>query len=72
VRSAFRRGQAVGRAAQDMRGFGHQVGTIQRDISSPDDAQDMAREALDRFGPFDILVNNVGSRVLDVPTEELS
>ncbi len=32
----------------------------------------MCRTALDRFAPIDILVNNVGGRRINVPTEDLA
>lgn len=63
---------ALDKTAEELRRFGHKVGTIQRDISRPADAKSMAEQALEEFGPFDILVNNVGNRTGDVPTEDLS
>jgi NAD(P)-dependent dehydrogenase (short-subunit alcohol dehydrogenase family) len=60
------------KAAEQIRAFGRNVGTIQADISEPDRAERMARHALDAFGHFDILVNNVGNRLVDIPTEELT
>ena len=63
---------ALDRTAEELRRFGHEVGTIQRDIGRPADAENMAEQALEEFGPFDILVNNVGNRTIDVPTEDLS
>ena len=63
---------ALDKTAEELRRFGHEVGTIQRDIGRPADAESMAEQALEEFGPFDILVNNVGNRTIDVPTEDLS
>jgi len=63
---------ALDKTAEDLRRFGHEVGTIQWDIGRPADAESMAEQALEAFGPFDILVNNVGNRTGDVPTADLS
>src|SRR5262249_14480490 len=41
------------------------------DLSVPERAEEAARRAVERHGPIDILVNNVGGRRVDVPTEEL-
>ncbi len=67
-----RKQAALDKTAEDLRRFGHEVGTIQRDIGRPADAQSMAEQALAEFGPIDILVNNVGNRTIDIPTEDLS
>ena len=64
--------RALEKTAAELRRFGHEVGTIQRDIGRPADAEDMAEQAIKEFGAFDILVNNVGNRTIDVPTEDLS
>jgi gluconate 5-dehydrogenase len=63
---------ALEAAAEEIARFGHDVATVRKDISRPEDAEEMAREALERFGGFDVLVNNVGNRTLDVPTSDLS
>jgi gluconate 5-dehydrogenase len=44
---------------------------IQADVSQPLEAERACRTALERHGPVHILVNNVGGRRVDVPTEEL-
>lgn len=46
--------------AQRIRTLGRTAATVQGDISSWDDVQRMAKEAIDRFGRVDVLVNNVG------------
>jgi gluconate 5-dehydrogenase len=44
---------------------------IQADIGQPLEAARACRTALEQHGPIHILVNNVGGRRFDVPTEEL-
>ena len=50
---------------------GGRVETIEADISTPDAAEKMCAEALDRFAPLDILINNVGGRRINFHTEEM-
>jgi gluconate 5-dehydrogenase len=47
------------------------VDTIESDISQPDQAVRMCEYALAEFGPIDILINNVGGRRINFPTEEM-
>ncbi len=44
---------------------------IQADIGQPLEAARACRTALEQHGPIHILVNNVGGRRIDVPTEDL-
>lgn len=44
---------------------------IQADVGQPAEAERACRTALDRHGPVDILINNVGGRRIDIPTEEM-
>jgi len=50
---------------------GRTAALIQADMSQPGEAERACRTALEQHGPIHILVNNVGGRRLDVPTEEL-
>lgn len=47
-----------------------QIDTIAADIGTPDEASRACLEALANFGPIDILINNVGGRRVNYPTEE--
>lgn len=51
---------------------GRAVALIQADVSQPREAERACRTALEQHGPIHILINNVGGRRLDVPTEDLS
>jgi gluconate 5-dehydrogenase len=44
---------------------------IQADVGQPLEAERACRTALEQHGPIHILVNNVGGRRIDVPTEDL-
>jgi gluconate 5-dehydrogenase len=44
---------------------------IQADVSQPLEAERACRTALEQHGPIHILINNVGGRRIDVPTENL-
>ena len=63
--------ETLARTATEIRTYGHQADCICADISRPEQAAEMAESALREYGHFDILVNNVGNRLLDIPTEDL-
>ncbi len=46
--------------AESVRGMGRRAMAIQADVSSFEDAQQVAQRVLDEFGRLDILVNNAG------------
>lgn len=47
------------------------VSILQGDLSEPAAAEAMCRRALAEFAPVDILINNVGGRRINLPTEDL-
>jgi NAD(P)-dependent dehydrogenase (short-subunit alcohol dehydrogenase family) len=47
-------------AAKELRAAGGEVETIAADVSKPEDANQLIRRTVDRFGRLDILVNNAG------------
>jgi gluconate 5-dehydrogenase len=57
--------------ADAIRRMGRTAVTIQCDVSRPEDCEQTCYNALEKFGPFDILINNVGGRRVDVPTSEM-
>ncbi len=63
--------ESLDQTAGDVRGLGREAAVIVGDIGDPAVCEDVARTAIDQHGPFDILVNNVGGRRVNVPTEEL-
>jgi NAD(P)-dependent dehydrogenase (short-subunit alcohol dehydrogenase family) len=55
----------------DIERRGRAVALIQADLSQSLEAERACRTALEQHGPIHILVNNVGGRRFDVPTEDL-
>lgn len=47
------------------------VRSIQADLSSPNQAENLCENLLRDYGPIDILINNVGGRRINTPTEDL-
>jgi NAD(P)-dependent dehydrogenase (short-subunit alcohol dehydrogenase family) len=50
---------------------GRAAALIQADVGQPLEAERACRTALQQHGPIHILINNVGGRRIDVPTEDL-
>ena len=57
--------------AADIRKLGRQAFTIQADMSQPETCETVCQQALQDYGPIDIVINNVGGRRQNVPTEEI-
>src|SRR5689334_6467922 len=57
-------------AANLVRDRGRQVTTIVADAGVPTECERFCGAALDRHGAVDILINNVGGRRVNVPTDE--
>lgn len=67
-------GREVGsleRTASDIRALGRQAWTLTADAGVPEECERACRTALERHGPIDILINNVGGRRLNIPTTEM-
>lgn len=47
------------------------VDVVQADLATPAGAEKFCEEVLERFSPVDILINNVGGRRINFPTEEM-
>jgi gluconate 5-dehydrogenase len=58
-------------AAAEIGRLGRRVDTIVGDVSVPADATRVAELAARDFGPIQILINNVGGRRINIPTEEM-
>jgi NAD(P)-dependent dehydrogenase (short-subunit alcohol dehydrogenase family) len=50
---------------------GRLVETLSADVGEPRASEAAARGVVEQWGPVDILINNVGGRRIDVPTEKL-
>ena len=57
------------KTAGDIRLLGRQAWTIEADVGKPDECEAACQTALERHGPIDILINNVGGRRENIPTE---
>lgn len=62
---------ALDQTAVEIRARGRQVATIQADVGQPAEAERACRTALAEHGPIDILINNVGGRRVDIPTQDM-
>jgi gluconate 5-dehydrogenase len=62
---------ALEAAGADVERRGRSAVLIQADVSQPLEAERACRTALERHGPVHILINNVGGRRIDAPTEDL-
>ena len=59
------------RTAADVRELGRQAFTLQADMGDPDTCERTCAEALERHGPIDILINNVGGRRDPTVTQDM-
>src|SRR5580704_5267878 len=59
------------KTAGDIRALGRQAWTFAADVGKPADCETVCKTALDRHGPLDILINNVGGRRENIPTESM-
>ncbi len=58
--------------ACDIRALGRQAATIAADVGKPAECEEACKSALDQHGPIDILINNVGGRRENIPTESMT
>jgi gluconate 5-dehydrogenase len=63
--------QRLETTASDIRALGRQSWTVVADIGKPAECEEACKSALDRHGPIDILINNVGGRRENIPTESM-
>ena len=59
------------KTAADIRALGRKAWTIQGDAGIPAECERICRTALEDFGPIDILINNVGGRRVNIPTQDM-
>lgn len=63
--------ETLATARERLRATGRSVEVLAADVGAPEASEAAASLVVERFGPVDILINNVGGRRLDVPTETL-
>jgi len=61
--------ESLQQTADDIRSLGRSAVPISADMGEPAECEAVCRRALEEQGPIDILINNVGGRRIDVPTE---
>jgi NAD(P)-dependent dehydrogenase (short-subunit alcohol dehydrogenase family) len=59
--------ETLARTAAEIRARGRQAWTVRADMAVPAECEAACRAVLQEAGPLDILVNNVGNRVENVP-----
>jgi len=62
--------ESLDQTADDIRSLGREAVALPADIGNPEECESVCRTALEQHGPIDILINNVGGRRINVPTEE--
>ena len=62
--------ESLAATADEIRGLGRTAIAIEADVGDPAACDAVCQKALREFGPIDILINNVGGRRIDVPTED--
>jgi len=62
--------ESLAATANHIRALGRKAETLTADVSVPAECEAACRRALADFGPIDILINNVGGRRLDIPTQD--
>jgi gluconate 5-dehydrogenase len=67
-----READSLNQTADDIRKLGRQAVAIVGDVGVPDECEKICATVLDKHGPIDILINNVGGRRINVPLEDQS
>lgn len=67
-----RDGESLQQTTDDIRSLGRQAWSFQRDMSKPTECETTCHDALAQHGPIDILINNVGGRRENIPTEDMT
>ncbi|MFM9965871.1 MAG: SDR family NAD(P)-dependent oxidoreductase [Planctomycetaceae bacterium] len=62
--------ESLEKTAAEIRQLGRTANILAADVGVPAECEQVCQQALDQFGPFDILINNVGGRRINVPVED--
>jgi gluconate 5-dehydrogenase len=66
-----REGESLKSATQELSALGRRVDPLTADLSTPAETERACRDVLSKFGPIHILINNVGGRRINIPTEQM-
>lgn len=66
-----REAESLAKTAAEIEQRGRKAWTIVADVGQPADCERACLEALEKYGPIDILINNVGGRRIDEPTIDM-
>ena len=66
-----RREDSLAAIAEEIRVLGRTAWTMQADMSDPQQCEAVCQQVVNEHGSVDILINNVGGRREDIPTEEM-
>jgi len=69
---AGRSEESLRATASEIEELGRTAWTVTVDIGDPEQCQAACQQVVDELGPIDILINNVGGRRENIPTEEMS
>tara|TARA_Y100001934_G_scaffold282987_1_gene399718 strand:- start:2786 stop:3490 length:705 start_codon:yes stop_codon:yes gene_type:complete len=62
---------SLNQTANDIRALGREAVPVQGDFADPEFVERICPELLSKHGPIDILINNIGGRQINIPTEDL-
>ena len=63
--------ESLDKTVEAIKGLGRNAWSIQADIGDPKQCEGACQKVISQHGPIDILINNVGGRRLNIPTEEM-
>ena len=63
--------ESLSQTANDITLLGRKASTIQADVGDPAQCETVCQKALGDHGSFDILINNVGGRRENIPTQDM-
>ncbi len=62
--------ESLEKTANDVRSLGRQAWVLRGDVGQPAECEEVCRKAVE-LGPIDILINNVGGRRENIPTQDM-
>jgi len=68
---AARDAKSLEKTARDIQHLGRDAWALEADIGDPEQCEQACLKAVAEYGPIDILINNVGGRRVNIPTDEM-